>query len=112
MTVKEELLDMVALKEATRGIDIKDALNKVLTKAQIPPKKLVSVVIDGAPAMVGKRLGIIALIKNDSIFANFFPIHCIIHRKYLVTKHLNYENVIKTVLDIVHYIRLNEKTNR
>ena len=66
MTVKEDLLDMVALKEATRGIDIKDALDKVLTKAQAPLKKL------GAPAMVGKRLGIIALIKNDPNFLIFF----------------------------------------
>ena len=100
MTVKEELLDMVALKETIRGIDIKDALDKVLAKAQVPLKKLVSVATDGAPAIVGKRLGLIELIKNDSKFPNFFPIHC------------KYENVIKTVLDIVRYIRLNGKTHR
>ena len=72
MTVKEELLDMVALKETMRGIDIKDALDKVLTKAQVPLKKLVSVATNGAGAMVGKRLGLIALIKNDPKFPNFF----------------------------------------
>ena len=36
MTVKEELFDMMALQETRRDIDIKDALDKVLTKAQVP----------------------------------------------------------------------------
>ena len=35
LSVKDELLDMVALKETTRGIDIEDAFDKVLTKALV-----------------------------------------------------------------------------
>ena len=56
-TIKEELLDLVIMREATRGIDIKNALDKALARANVPPNKLVSVATDGAPAMEGKPVG-------------------------------------------------------
>ena len=80
LTIKEELLDLVIMKETTRGIDIKNALDKALTRANVPFNKLVSVVIDGAPAMEGKRVGLIGLMKCDSNFPEFLAIHCIIYR--------------------------------
>ncbi|KAL4120514.1 hypothetical protein QTP88_013187 [Uroleucon formosanum] len=51
MEVKEELLDLIDLKETTRGCDIKDALNIVLHKAEVPIAKIVSVSTDGAPML-------------------------------------------------------------
>ena len=65
------------MKETTCGINIKNALDKALTRAYVPLSKLVSVVIDGTPAMEGKRVKSIGLIKCDSNFSEFFPIHCI-----------------------------------
>ena len=65
------------MKETTRGIDIKNALDKALTKAYVPLNKLVSVAIDGAPAMEGKRVESIGLMKSDSNFLEFLPIHFI-----------------------------------
>jgi hypothetical protein len=53
--VKEEVLDLVALKETTRGVDIKNSLDRALTNADIPLNKLVSVATDGTPAMVGEK---------------------------------------------------------
>ena len=40
--IKEELLDLVIMKEITRGIDIKNAFDKALTRANVLPNKLVS----------------------------------------------------------------------
>ena len=44
-------LDVVIMRETTCGIDIKNAPKKALTRANVPPSKLVSVATDGAPAM-------------------------------------------------------------
>ncbi len=52
--MKKEMLDLVALKETTRGVDIKNVLDKTLKNADVPLNKLVSVATDGAPAMVEK----------------------------------------------------------
>ena len=65
------------MKETTRRIDIKNAFDKALTRAYVPLNKLVSVVIDGAPTMEGKRFESIGLTKCDSNFSEFLPIHCI-----------------------------------
>ncbi|XP_042144504.1 general transcription factor II-I repeat domain-containing protein 2-like [Ixodes scapularis] len=51
-SVREELLDMVALKETTRGVDIKNALLATLERFDVPLQKLVAIATDGAPAML------------------------------------------------------------
>ena len=79
------MLDLIALKETTCGADIKKALDEILMKAEISLNKFVSVVTDGAPAMVGRNAGLIALIKNDSSYSNFLPVHCIIHCENLIS---------------------------
>ncbi|XP_061468686.1 general transcription factor II-I repeat domain-containing protein 2-like [Rhineura floridana] len=112
VTVKEEMLDLVALKETTRGVDIKNALDRALTNADIPLDKLISVATDGAPAMVGKNAGLIALMKNDPSFPEFLPVHCIIHHEHLAARYFKYENVMKSILEIVNFICLNGKSHR
>lgn len=62
--------------------------------------------------MLGKKIGFIGLIRDDSQIPEFIPIHCIIHREHLVTKYLKYPDVMKTVLHIVDYIRTNAKNHR
>ncbi|XP_065654711.1 general transcription factor II-I repeat domain-containing protein 2-like [Hydra vulgaris] len=69
--VKEELLDLDELKDTTRGIDLKEALDTVLVKANAPKNKLVSVATDGATAMVGKHIGFIGLLNSDSTYPEF-----------------------------------------
>ena len=105
LTIKEELLDLVATRETTCGVDIKNPLYEALTRFHVSLNKLVGVATNGAPAMLGKRVGLIGLMKCDSNFPEFLPIHCIIHCKHLAAKHFRYEDVIKTVLKIVNFIR-------
>jgi len=108
MEVKEELLDLIALKETTRGCDIKDALDAVLRKAEVPIAKIISVSTDGAPSMTGCKNGLIGILKSDTDFPDF-PIHCIIHREHLTAKYFKYEHVMSVVLKIVNYIRFRFK---
>ena len=99
-------------QETTRGVNIKKALDEILMKAKIPLNKFVSVATDGAPAIVGRNAGLIALIKNDPSFPDFFPIHCIIYRENLISRYFKYEDIMKIVLEIVNFIRKHSKTHR
>ncbi|CAM2112343.1 unnamed protein product [Caretta caretta] len=106
--VKEEMLDFVGLKETTGVVDIKNALDKALTNADGPLDKLDSVAMDGAPAMVGGKVG---FLKSHSKFPEFLPVHCIVHCERLTGRYFKYENILKTVLEIVHFTHLNGKTH-
>ncbi|XP_065658189.1 general transcription factor II-I repeat domain-containing protein 2-like [Hydra vulgaris] len=106
------LLDLVELKDTICGVDIKEALETVLVKANAPINKLVSIVTDGAPAMVGKHFGLIGLLKSDPKYPEFIPVHCLIHREHLVVKHFNFSIVLKSVSEIVNYIQSNAKNHR
>jgi hypothetical protein len=77
--VKEEFLDLISLKETTKGIDIKNALNKALLNAQLPLHKLVSIATDGAPPMVGKNTGLVGQLRQNPNYLECLFIHCIIH---------------------------------
>ena len=100
MTVKEELLDLVALKDTTRGIDIKNSLDTILSNTWIPPNNLVSQP-DGEPTMICKNISHVGLLKTDPQIPDFLSINCIIHRKLMIAKYFKYKNVIKIVLKIV-----------
>ena len=101
----------MAIRETTCGVDIKNALDEALARFHVPPIKLVSVATDGAPAMDGKQVRLIGLMKCDPNFPEFLPIHCIIHHQHLAAKHFRYEDVIKTILEIVNFICVNGKNH-
>ena len=62
--------------------------------------------------MLGKHSGEIALIMNDDNYPEFLPIHCVIHREHLAAKYFKYDHVMKTVLEIVNFIRSSAKQHR
>ncbi|KAJ8377269.1 hypothetical protein AAFF_G00261780 [Aldrovandia affinis] len=68
-STKEELLTLIPLRTTTRGVDIYNAIKTY------PLEKLVSVTTDGAPGMVGCRVGFIAHCKNDPDFPPFLHYH-------------------------------------
>ena len=43
LTIKEQLLDLVAIRETTLGVDINNAFDEALTRFHVPLNKLVSV---------------------------------------------------------------------
>jgi hypothetical protein len=85
LDVKEELLNLIALKDTTRGSDIKGALGK----AFVPIKKIVSIATNSAPAIRGAKQGLMGLLTADTSYPDIIPVHCIIHREYLAANILN-----------------------
>ncbi|XP_050526501.1 general transcription factor II-I repeat domain-containing protein 2-like [Daktulosphaira vitifoliae] len=112
LEVEEELLDLVTLNVTTRGCDIKEALDGVLLKNSVPKGSIVSIATDGAPAMAGKKQGLIGLLNEDTSYPDFLPVHCIIHREHLAAKYFQYPQIMQVVLKIVNYIRSSAKTHR
>ena len=108
-TFKEELLALVPLQNTTRGEDIYKALKECLLRNGIDMKKLLSVTTDGAPAMVGRRIGLIGLLMADNDFPGLQAYHCIIHQQALCSKLKDdaLQNVMGIVVKIVNFIQAN-----
>ena len=100
------------LKDRTRGINVKEAIMTAFPKANMPIAKLIAITTDGAPAMIGSVNGLVGLCKADQTFSEFWNFHCIIHREQLRSKSLNLDNVMKTVMETVNYIRTHVLNHR
>lgn len=91
MEVKEKLFNVIALKETTRGCDIKAALGVVLRKAEIGTYYL-----NCTPSTTGCKNGLIWILKSDTNFPDII-IHYIIHRENITAKYFKYEHVINAL---------------
>ncbi|QQP57431.1 General transcription factor II-I repeat domain-containing protein 2B [Caligus rogercresseyi] len=85
--LKEELLDVVPLKDRTRGIDVKEAMMDVFREANLSFDKLTAIATDGAPSMIGSVNGLMGLCKSDDRFPDFWNFHCTIIVNNLWQKH-------------------------
>jgi hypothetical protein len=116
--VHEEILSVSPMHGKTTGTDIFDTLiNAIATKVPaLNWKRLVGVTTDGAPAMIGKESGVVALIrkmvKEECPNQEVTSFHCIIHQQTLCGKALKLEHVMKPVVKIVNYIRSRGLTHR
>ena len=63
--VYEEILDLATITSSTRAMDILSAVNKACSNHCLDISKLVSVCIDGAPAMLGATGGYVTLLKQQ-----------------------------------------------
>ncbi|XP_044133327.1 zinc finger BED domain-containing protein 5-like [Bufo gargarizans] len=92
----EDLLGMTALHAHRRGEDLYGAITEMLKKRDINLNSVISVVTDGAPAMVGKEKGLVPRLKvlNPSLISY----HCIIHQSILCANlGEKYANVMKLI---------------
>lgn len=69
--IKEELLDIVPLKDRTRGIDVKETMIAAFAKANLPIAKLTAISTDGAPSMIGFVNGLWGCAKLTKHFPSF-----------------------------------------
>lgn len=105
MTTKEELLSVIPMKGQTRGEDIHRCFKSFISKTEFPIHKLVAITTDGAPAMLGQRIGFVTLCKNDDEIPSFTSYHCIIHQQVLCSKILMADDVMEIAFKIVNSIR-------
>ncbi|XP_028170983.1 general transcription factor II-I repeat domain-containing protein 2-like [Ostrinia furnacalis] len=71
-------------------------------------------ILDGCPSMTGSENGFIALFKKKYNLTNLVTFHCFIHQENLIARAVNpdLEAVMKTVINIVNYIRAKELNHR
>jgi hypothetical protein len=102
--ITEELLELLPMHGTTTGKDLFEEIENLLNKYELPLKKLVSLVTDGAPAMTGTKKGVVGRLneKLDGKIENF---HCIIHQEVLCGKTINLDHILKRVVSIVNFIR-------
>lgn len=83
-TTKEEILFCQPLLKCTKTIDVFEIVLNLFSKHKLSYKKLDSLCIDSAPAMLDKSSGFIALIKKE--IPDVVITHNFIHRHSLASK--------------------------
>ena len=107
--VQEELLTLHPLTGETKGSDIYEALNSVVSEFE-GFEKCSCIVTDGAKAMVGSKTGLVGLLRANGI--NCITLHCVIHQEALCGKVLKMMNVMQSVVKMVNLIRGGNKSQR
>ena len=105
MSAREELLTILPLKGQTRGEDIFNAFMGFAREKELPLFKLIAITTDGAPAMVGRANGFIALCKQSESFPDILNYHCIIHQQALCGKIVHMKDVMDICMKIVCSVR-------
>ena len=110
----EDFLEVISTKGTTTGAHILKALLQCINSLSLDLSKLVSVTTDGAPAMIGKNKGAVALLQKhlEDLGRNgkITKVHCLIHQEALCAKTTNLKSVMDTVVKAVNMI-LSHKLN-
>lgn len=114
---KEELLSLQAMYGTTKGEDLFKQVVAVMNNFELTFEKLSGIATDGALAMVGAQKGLTALVKNEMSRLSLDPndlivCHCIIHQESLCAHSLKLNNVMKTVVSIINFIKSRRLNNR
>ena len=108
--ITEEMLGLQAMKDTTTGEDIFQELKILMAKFNLHFEKLHGLSTDGAPAMVGSKVGLTSKIKTELASMNidtkdFSVFHCIIHQENLCAKSLKFEHVMSKVVSSINFIK-------
>ena len=109
LEVNEYLLDLIPLKGNTTGEDLFRALYSTIQKYNLDLNKLVSIITDGAPAMIGTRKGLVGRVKqhlkDSGIGEHLKFFHCIIHQEALCAKVISMQHVMTVVINTINLIK-------
>ena len=109
LTVTEELLELVPMKDTTTADDIFSSLTGALDKVESDWSHAVSLATDGTPSMVGRKAGVATKFRDKVQTANgrqaFWVFHCILHQEAICCKTLKMDHVMSVVVKTVNFIR-------
>ncbi|XP_071979042.1 general transcription factor II-I repeat domain-containing protein 2-like [Engystomops pustulosus] len=106
--VTEELLSLVPMHGQTTAQEIFHQLCDAFQNAGLPWRKFVGITTDGAPSMIGRKKGLVALVnkkKEEEGLEEVIALHCIIHQQALCSKCLKFDNVMSFVVKCINQIR-------
>ena len=83
--MREELVKLRSLPKRTQVIDIHDPMAEALLPNDIRPEKVVSIISDRAPLMMGTTSAFIQLFTTEAKH-QVIQFHCIIHQEALCVK--------------------------
>uniref|UniRef100_A0A3Q3AU70 HAT C-terminal dimerisation domain-containing protein n=1 Tax=Kryptolebias marmoratus TaxID=37003 RepID=A0A3Q3AU70_KRYMA len=81
-TLHEQSLAVLPMKGTTRGEDLFKSFIEFAKEKNLPMDKLISLCTDGAPCMVGKNRGFVALLREHEN-RPILRFHCILHQEEL-----------------------------
>ena len=104
-TLREESLAVLPMNGTTRGEDLFTAFMEFAKEKKLQMDKLISVCTDGAPCMLGKNKGFVALLREHEKRA-ILSFHCILHQEALCAQTCAKElgEVISLVIQVVNFI--------
>lgn len=104
-TVREESLAVLPMKGTTRGEDLFKSFTEFAKEKNLPMDKLISVCTDGAPCMVGKNRGFVALLREYEK-RPILSFHCILHQEALCAQMCGEQlgEVMSLVIQVVNFI--------
>ncbi len=104
-TLREESLAVLPMKGSTRGEDLFKSFSEFAKEKNLPMDKLISVCTDGAPCMVGKNRGFVALLRQHEN-RPILSLHCILHQEALCAQMCGEQlgEVMSLVIPVVNFI--------
>ncbi len=103
--IKEEFLFCERLETTTKEVDIFKLIQSFFDHHELSWDLIGSICTDGAPAMIGKKSGFIAMVKEKA--PHVLTTHCVLHRQALASKTLpkKLKEAMRTVVQTVNFIR-------
>uniref|UniRef100_A0A673CGC6 HAT C-terminal dimerisation domain-containing protein n=1 Tax=Sphaeramia orbicularis TaxID=375764 RepID=A0A673CGC6_9TELE len=104
-TLREESLAVLPMKGSTRGEDLFKSFIEFAKEKNLPMDKLIAVCTDGAPCMVGKNRGFVALLREHEN-RPILSFHCILHQEALCAQMCGEQlgEVMSLVIRVVNFI--------
>lgn len=81
--IKEEFLSCERLETTTKAADVFKLIQSFFDRHELAWDLIGSICTDGAPAMIGKKSGFVAMVKKKAL--HVLTTHCVLHRQALAS---------------------------
>jgi hypothetical protein len=115
--ITEELAALCSKEGSIMGAELYEQVMRVFKKVNLNLNKLQGITTGAAPAMVGEKNGLTALIRGEmekrtGQASHLVLRHCIVHEQSLCSKAITMSHVMNTVVSTVNFIRSRSLSHR